>query len=152
MRSLEGVIIADGEGHVLAADAPARERLAGATEIPLGGLSRSPSSPGRRACSGRDAAPIRLAAAPAIVLQTPFGVASRRYRPRDGARCSLTAAEARLAAHLTGGETIAQLSEALGISLAAARNQLRSLFAKTGTHRQVELVALFAHIPGILRP
>ena len=74
--------------------------------------------------------------------------------PADGlgARFALTAAEARLAAHLTGGETIAELSEALGISLAAARNQLRSLFAKTGTHRQGELVALFAHLPGILRP
>ena len=149
----EGVIIADGEGHVLAADAPARERLAGATEIPLGDLSRCASEPGVGARSLTRGADPNSRQAPAFVLS----VADLRRAaalPIDGtgARYSLTAAEARLAAHLTGGETIAQLSEALGISLAAARNQLRSLFAKTGTHRQVELVALFAHIPGILRP
>jgi DNA-binding CsgD family transcriptional regulator len=149
----EGVIIADGEGHVLAADARARERLDGATEIPLGDLSRCASQPGvgARALTRSSADP-NSRHAPAFVLR----VADLRRAaalPIDalGARFALTAAETRLAAHLAGDETLAEVSSALGIPLAAVRNQLRSLFAKTGTHRQGELVALFAHIPGILR-
>lgn len=53
----------------------------------------------------------------------------------------LTPAEARLAALLAMGADVAQCTNTLHVSLATIRTQLRSLFAKTGTHRQAELVA-----------
>jgi DNA-binding CsgD family transcriptional regulator len=60
----------------------------------------------------------------------------------------LTAAEARLAARLAAGETIDAVAGELGIAKETARNQLKSIFAKTGVRRQAELVALFARLLG----
>jgi DNA-binding CsgD family transcriptional regulator len=54
----------------------------------------------------------------------------------------LTAAEARLAVALAGGETLEQIAAAHGVSLTTLRSQLRSVFSKTGTSRQAELVRL----------
>jgi DNA-binding CsgD family transcriptional regulator len=149
----EGVIIADGGGHVLAADALARGLLAGATEIPLRDLLGCPSEPGAGGRAfARGSAHSNPLPGPAFVLRVadlrraaalPVEVLGRRY--------AFTASEASIATHLASGETIAELSRALGISLASARTQLRSVFAKTGTHRQAELVALFDRNPGILR-
>jgi DNA-binding CsgD family transcriptional regulator/PAS domain-containing protein len=59
---------------------------------------------------------------------------------------ALTPAEARLAVIIAQGATTEHAAEALGISRATARNQLKSVFAKTGMHRQSELVALLSHI------
>ena len=58
----------------------------------------------------------------------------------------LTPAEARLVALLAGGLSIADAAERLGIVRDTARNQLKSAFAKTGTHRQPELVNLVLRI------
>ena len=58
----------------------------------------------------------------------------------------LTLAEARLAAHLTTGRSLDQAAEKLGISSGTARAQLKSVFDKTNTHRQGELVALLARL------
>ena len=54
----------------------------------------------------------------------------------------LTPAEARLASHLAGGTSLEEASESLGVSIHTARTQLKAVFAKTGTRRQGELVAL----------
>ena len=54
----------------------------------------------------------------------------------------LSPAEARLAASLAAGLSIAAAADASGITLATARTYLNRVFAKTGTHRQSELVAL----------
>jgi DNA-binding CsgD family transcriptional regulator len=56
----------------------------------------------------------------------------------------LTPAEARLAAMIAGGRSPEQAADALGVTESTARNQLKSVFAKTGAHRQGELVALLA--------
>jgi DNA-binding CsgD family transcriptional regulator len=61
----------------------------------------------------------------------------------------LTPAEARLAAHLASGATLQAVAERLGISKETARNQLKMVFAKTGTNRQAQLVALLARLPGM---
>lgn len=53
-----------------------------------------------------------------------------------------TQAEARLAEQLSAGLTLAQASERLGLSLETARTQLKTVFARTGTHRQADLVRL----------
>jgi DNA-binding CsgD family transcriptional regulator len=57
-------------------------------------------------------------------------------------RFLLTPAEAQIALGIADGETLAAIAEARGVSVSTARTQLKSVFAKTGTHRQAELVAL----------
>jgi DNA-binding CsgD family transcriptional regulator len=52
----------------------------------------------------------------------------------------LTAAEARLAVALAQGETVEDYAGRTGRSMATVRSQLRSVFSKTGTHRQSELL------------
>jgi DNA-binding CsgD family transcriptional regulator len=51
-----------------------------------------------------------------------------------------TPAELNLAEHLCGGDTVSHAAAKLSISEATARTQLASLFAKTGTHRQADLI------------
>ncbi|WP_421723977.1 helix-turn-helix transcriptional regulator [Bauldia sp.] len=58
----------------------------------------------------------------------------------------LTPAEARVARRIGSGETIASAARALGIADDTARKQLKSVFAKSGVHRQSELVALLASL------
>lgn len=54
----------------------------------------------------------------------------------------LSPAESALLSELVGGASILSASIVLGISEHTARTQLRSIFAKTGTHRQADLVRL----------
>ena len=56
----------------------------------------------------------------------------------------LTPAESRLASLLAMGISIEHAADRLGLSQATVRNQLKSVFAKTATHRQSELVALLS--------
>jgi DNA-binding CsgD family transcriptional regulator len=58
------------------------------------------------------------------------------------ARFGLTKAEARLALHLASGRSLACAAEAFGVRLTTLRSQLGQIYSKTGTNRQVELVAL----------
>ena len=62
----------------------------------------------------------------------------------------LTGAEAKLAARMAGGSSLEEIASELGITMGTARSQLRSIFAKTHTHRQAELVALLNRA-GLLR-
>jgi DNA-binding CsgD family transcriptional regulator len=59
---------------------------------------------------------------------------------------NLTPAEGKLAVLIAQGNSPEQIAEQLGIARVTARNQLRAVFAKTGTHRQSELVALLARL------
>lgn len=59
----------------------------------------------------------------------------------------LTDAEARIAALLSSGVSLEVVCDWHGIAKETARNHLKSIFAKTGTHRQAELVALLSHLP-----
>jgi DNA-binding CsgD family transcriptional regulator len=54
----------------------------------------------------------------------------------------LTSAEAAIAAAIGSGRDLDEISRTRGISLGALRNQLESIFVKTGTRRQTELAAL----------
>ena len=63
----------------------------------------------------------------------------------------LTAAEARLACSISGGETLEDAAAVLGIKISTARCQLAKVMEKTGTRRQAQLVALLvrvAHVVG----
>jgi len=57
-----------------------------------------------------------------------------------------TPAEVRLAELLCTGRTVAGAAEEIGISEATARSQLSSLFRKTGTARQVDLMRLLTSL------
>lgn len=59
----------------------------------------------------------------------------------------LTPAEARLACIIARGAAPAIAAKELGIAYGTARNQLKSIFVKTGTHRQSELVSLLTQVP-----
>jgi len=54
----------------------------------------------------------------------------------------LTAAEARLAAQLGVGRSLQQIAHAQKVTIDTTRAHLRTVLAKTRTHRQAELVAL----------
>jgi DNA-binding CsgD family transcriptional regulator len=70
---------------------------------------------------------------PSRVLATSFG---------------LTAAEAKIAALIGAGETVASAAQRLGITTHTGRNQLKAVFSKTDTHRQAELQALLTRLQG----
>lgn len=55
---------------------------------------------------------------------------------------SFSPREAELATLLTRGLDLSEAAEELGVTRPTVRSQLAALFSKTGTHRQVELVAL----------
>ena len=58
----------------------------------------------------------------------------------------LTEAEATFAVLLANGDSIDRAAEFLGIARETARHRLKSIFAKTDTHRQGELVALLRNV------
>ena len=62
-------------------------------------------------------------------------------------RYRLTAAEATLAAALADGHALRDIAEARRLSLNTLRVQLQAIFAKTGCHRQSELVRLVLRLP-----
>lgn len=59
----------------------------------------------------------------------------------------LSAAEARLARALCHGDTLEDHAQAQGVKITTLKTQLRSVFAKTQTDRQVTLVSLITGIP-----
>lgn len=78
----------------------------------------------------------------------------RRRRPSSGdlaVAFGMTPAEQRVARGLASGESLETVCRILGISLGTARVHLRSIFAKTNTSRQAELVAVLAALwpPGL---
>ena len=60
----------------------------------------------------------------------------------------LTPAEARLSQALVQGASLTGYAADAAIAEGTARAQLNAIFAKTGTHRQAELVALLAQLAG----
>jgi DNA-binding CsgD family transcriptional regulator len=58
----------------------------------------------------------------------------------------LTAAETKIAIELVRGGGLRHIAKALHVAEATLRSQLKSILAKTNTHRQAELVALLVRI------
>jgi len=58
----------------------------------------------------------------------------------------LTATEAKLACEIASGKSLQEVSVQLAISEGHARQRLKSIFDKTGTSRQGELIALLAKL------
>jgi DNA-binding CsgD family transcriptional regulator len=56
----------------------------------------------------------------------------------------LTVTEAHVFAQIAEGKTQAEIARALGIEIGTVKTHLLHIFAKTGTHRQADLVRLAA--------
>ena len=61
-----------------------------------------------------------------------------------GSAYELTAAENRLSTLILEGHSLMQAADSLGISHNTARSHMKSIYAKTGTHRQADLIHLHA--------
>jgi DNA-binding CsgD family transcriptional regulator len=82
--------------------------------------------------------------ATALLYVTP--IAQKQAPPPDllEALFDLTPAEAGVASLLVEGKSVDEIAGARGVMGNTIRMQLKSIFAKTGTHRQAELVKLLA--------
>ena len=58
----------------------------------------------------------------------------------------MTKAEARVANRIMCGASLQEIAEATDVSVGTVRSQTKALFAKTGTHRQSELVGLLTRL------
>jgi DNA-binding CsgD family transcriptional regulator len=86
----------------------------------------------------------------AIFVAEPDALAERsleRLRRIYG----FTRAESEVASRLAGGMRLAEIAEDLGVTLYTVRAHLKRLFAKTGTHRQAELIRVLLSGPARLR-
>ena len=64
----------------------------------------------------------------------------------------LTQAEAELAAAVGAGRRLDDIADERRVSMATLRTQMRALYSKTATSRQVELVHMIASLPVFLEP
>ena len=85
---------------------------------------------------------INVGAPVAIVTVSDPNVARRWQEANLRRRFGLTAAEAGLAAEILKGDGRTAAARRRGISDATAKTHLSSIFEKTGTHRQAELIRL----------
>jgi DNA-binding CsgD family transcriptional regulator len=76
----------------------------------------------------------------ALITIADPDISRRRLAQELHERFGLTAAEAGLAAEIAKGDGRQAAARRRGISVTTARSQLSSIFEKTGTHRQAELV------------
>jgi DNA-binding CsgD family transcriptional regulator len=79
-------------------------------------------------------------------------LADLKYRAEPNAvtlqQCfRLTPCEARLAGALATGVRLTEIAQRYGVEVGTIRAQLKSVFLKTGTRRQSELVSLLARLP-----
>ena len=82
----------------------------------------------------------------AIFIVDPDRVSRTNHSELRREYFGLTATETRLSDILLGGGSVAQAAESLGIRPGTARQHLKALFLKTGTHRQGELVLRLANV------
>ena len=61
-------------------------------------------------------------------------------------RFRLTSREVELSTHLLSGKRLAHAAQMMGMSVSTARQHVKSVFAKTGTHGQAELIALLGRL------
>ena len=82
----------------------------------------------------------------AILTLGPVGPKPRPNASLLSQAFGLTSAEAKLAATLADGTSLTEAAQELTISRETARTQLKTVFMKTETHRQSQLVALLLPI------
>ena len=87
----------------------------------------------------------RGAASPAalVFMRDPEHAAPAQHLLRE--LFGLTPTEAAIAAVLAQGQGLEQIAAQFNIGLGTVRSHVKTILAKTGTHRQAQLVALLAH-------
>lgn len=75
--------------------------------------------------------------------QAPSGAGERLHR-----LFGLTDAEAQITVQLATGASLETIAEARGVSVDTVRAQVRSVFKKTGIHRQGELICAVGRLAG----
>lgn len=143
-------IVRDGRERVALADQAADAMLVRALSAAVG---RAPQSLPIRATESEPAmvahlVPVRGDARD-IFANCPFMLVITPLRPSrlPGASLlrglfDLTAAEARIVRGIAAGKSVSELAQQHGVGKETVRSQIKSVFAKTGVHRQVELVRL----------
>ena len=144
-------------------DASLQRLIAGATgrldraDAPRGGAMRIPRKSGKPDYTVV-AAPLAsesslLESGPvAFLLITDAKSASARPRSMLSELFGLSAAEVRLAERLMLGESPEEAAASLNVKVSTARWHLASLYRKTGTRRQAQLVRLLMSLPSIDAP
>lgn len=84
----------------------------------------------------------------ALLRLTAMHHLGRRVRGRLQRLFGLTPAEAEMTARLANGESLEAIATARSICVNTVRAQLRTVFKKTGTHRQGELVCAAGRLAG----
>lgn len=84
--------------------------------------------------------------AAALMLVTPVEIAEVPSATVVQGLFDLTPAEAKVARGLASGQTVHDIAGSHGTSATTVRNQVRAVFAKTGMHRQADLVGLLRGI------
>jgi DNA-binding CsgD family transcriptional regulator len=75
-----------------------------------------------------------------LVLAIRSGASADQAVASTAHRFGLSRAESELLREMLAGRAVAQAAARLGRSYNTARSQLQSIFAKTGTHRQAQLI------------
>jgi DNA-binding CsgD family transcriptional regulator len=83
----------------------------------------------------------------ALLLITDFGRPSRPSLELLNQLYGLTGTESNIARELARGISVQEVSANLAITQGHVRQRLKSIFLKTGTSRQGELIALLAKLP-----
>ncbi|MEJ1161194.1 helix-turn-helix transcriptional regulator [Prosthecomicrobium sp. N25] len=155
-------------GHLSLADPVAARRLADAVALATAGLGGVvPRDADLLLPPGADTRGARISVAPVVLpeadrpgawLYPPPRLALVLIRERSAPASldprsieglsGLTKAEARVAAEIAAGRTVAEAGRTLGISRETVRTHLKRIFEKTGCRRQAELVAFLARILG----
>lgn len=79
-----------------------------------------------------------------LLLELPAPVESEaQWLARTVQQFHLTGAEARLLEHFAAGATLSAVAKSAGLSIHTVRSHLRSIYEKTGCHRQAELMRMF---------
>lgn len=81
-----------------------------------------------------------------LLILIDLAIRTDVYAPALEKIFGLTAAEGRLAAELSRGIPLATIAQSRNVSITTLRTQLASIFGKTGTSRQPELVALLSRV------
>ncbi len=96
--------------------------------------------------------PIRRAArdifttAASIIVVTPVSRSEAPSATVIQGLFDLTPAEARVARLIAGGDSVNEIAAASSTSAGTVRNQLKSVFAKTGVNRQGDLISLLSNV------
>lgn len=161
---------AEGDGFSLGADGlvlPDPARRQALSRAVTAALAASEGQVGLLESAGSLALPRPSGRAPFLVRAVPVvpgGVwggfrgamllvtdGAKRPRPNPallGRMFDLTPAEAVLASAIAAGRTLAEHAAKRGISVETARSHMAAIRRKTGCHRQAELTALLARLPG----